>query len=83
MLTKFWSRNGPMSISSQIKNEEKRLYDLEMRLDSVFSSSRKEYEKLFRKRKVIKKKLDKLRRKKSSQEGTQPREFYTGDIEDD
>ena len=72
-----------MSISSQIKNEEKRLYDLEMRLDSVFSSSRKEYEKLFRKRKVIKKKLDKLRRKKSSQEGTQSREFYTGDIEDD
>ena len=72
-----------MSIRSQIKNEEKRLYDLEMRLDSVFASSRKEYEKLFRKRKGIKKKLDKLRRKKSSQDDPEPREFYTGDIQDD
>ena len=72
-----------MSISSQIKNEEKRLYDLEMRLDSVFASSRKEYEKLFRKRKGIKKKLDKLRRKKSSQDDPEPREFYTADIQDD
>ena len=72
-----------MSISSQIKNEEKRLYDLEMRLDSVFASSRKEYEKLFRKRKGIKKKLEKLRRKKSSQDAHEPREFYTGDIQDD
>jgi len=72
-----------MSISSQIKNEEKRLYDLEMRLDSVFASSRKEYEKLFRKRKGIKKKLEKLRRKKTSQEAPEPPEFYTGDIQDD
>ena len=54
-----------------------------MRLDSVFASSRKEYEKLFRKRKGIKKKLDKLRRKMSSQEDPEPREFYTGDSQDD
>ena len=72
-----------MSISSQIRNEEKRLYDLEMRLDSVFASSRKEYEKLFRKRKGIKKKLDKLRRKETSQEAPEPPEFYTGDSQDD
>ena len=72
-----------MSISSQIRNEEKRLYDLEMRLDSVFASYRKEYEKLFRKRKGIKKKLDKLRRKMSRQEDPEPREFYTGDSQDD
>ena len=72
-----------MSISSQIKNEEKRLYDLEMRLDSVFASSRKEYEKLFRKRKGIKKKLDKLRRKMSSQENPDARDFYTRGNEDD
>jgi predicted nucleic acid-binding Zn-ribbon protein len=72
-----------MSINSQIRNEEQRLYDLEMRLDSVFSSSRKEYEKLFRKRKVVKKKLEKLRRKMSSQEDPETREFYTGDNQDD
>jgi predicted nucleic acid-binding Zn-ribbon protein len=72
-----------MSINSQIRNEEQRLYDLEMRLDSVFSSSRKEYEKLFRKRKVVKKKLEKLRRKISSQEDPETREFYTGDNQDD
>ena len=72
-----------MSINSQIRNDEQRLYDLEMRLDSVFSSSRKEYEKLFRKRKVVKKKLEKLRRKMSSQEDPETREFYTGDNQDD
>ena len=72
-----------MSINSQIRNEEQRLYDLEMRLESVFSSSRKEYEKLFRKRKVVKKKLEKLRRKMSSQEDPETREFYTGDNQDD
>jgi len=72
-----------MSIRTQIKNEEQRLYDLEMRLDSVFSSSRKEYEKLFRKRKVVKKKLEKLRRKMSSQDNPEPREFYAGDNQDD
>ena len=72
-----------MSINSQIRNEEQRLYDLEMRLDSVFASSRKEYEKLFRKRKVVKKKLEKLRRKMSSQEDPETREFYTGDNQDD
>tara|TARA_B100000745_G_C20123141_1_gene384612 strand:+ start:1246 stop:1464 length:219 start_codon:yes stop_codon:yes gene_type:complete len=72
-----------MSINSQIRNEEKRLYDLEMRLDSVFGSSRKEYEKLYRKRKGIKKKLDKLRKKMGSHEPSETPEFYTGENKDD
>ena len=40
-------------------------------------------EKLFRKRNVVKKKLEKLRRKMSSQEDPETREFYTGDNQDD
>tara|TARA_R110002020_G_scaffold471083_2_gene697507 strand:+ start:198 stop:410 length:213 start_codon:yes stop_codon:yes gene_type:complete len=70
-----------MSISSQIKNEEQRLYDLDMRLDSVFASSRKEYEKLFRKRKGVRKKLDKLIRKRDSQGSYEAHEFSDGDTE--
>ena len=72
-----------MSINSQIRNEEQRLYDLDIRLESVYASSRKEYEKLSRKRKGIKKKLEKLRRKMDSRGHSQTSEFYTGDDYDD
>lgn len=57
-------------ITKQIRNEEDRLYQLDLALDSSVGASRQEYDKISRKRKGIKKKIEKLKRKleKSSQE---------------
>ena len=64
-----------MSISNQIRNQENRLYEIELSMDTVFSTSRSEYEKLYKKRKNIRKKLEKLIRKRDSQEPPEAREF--------
>jgi|TARA_R110000824_G_scaffold265833_1_gene454760 hypothetical protein len=70
-----------MSISNQIRNQENRLYEIELSMDTVFSTSRKEYQKLDKKRKNVRKKLDKLIRRRDSQEPVEAREFLAGDIE--
>lgn len=50
-------------------------------MDTVFSTSRSEYEKLSRKRKNVRKKLDKLIRRRDSQELPGTPEFSIGDTE--
>ena len=70
-----------MSISNQIRNQENRLYEIELSMDTVFSTSRKEYEKLSRKRKNVRKKLDKLIRRRDSQDLPEAHEFSVGDTE--
>ena len=70
-----------MSISNQIRNQENRLYEIELTMDTVFSTSRKEYQKLDKKRKNVRKKLDKLIRRRDSQEPPTAREFSVGDTE--
>lgn len=44
-------------------------------MDTVFSTSRSEYEKLSRKRKNVRKKLDKLIRRRDSQDIPEAREL--------
>ena len=68
-----------MSISNQIRNQENRLYEIELSMDTVFSTSRSEYEKLSRKRKNVRKKLDKLIRRRDSQDPPEAREFSVGE----
>jgi hypothetical protein len=48
-------------------------------MDTVFSTSRKEYQKLDKKRKNVRKKLDKLIRRRDSQEPPEAREFSVGE----
>tara|TARA_R110002020_G_scaffold105661_1_gene246291 strand:+ start:1771 stop:1989 length:219 start_codon:yes stop_codon:yes gene_type:complete len=72
-----------MSISQRIVNEEKRLYDLDIRLDSVITESRKEYEELSRKRKSLSKKISKLKRRRDSQGQSESPEFFSGEYTDD
>jgi hypothetical protein len=50
-------------------------------MDTVFSTSRKEYQKLDKKRKNVRKKLDKLIRRRDSQELPGTPEFSVGDAE--
>tara|TARA_R110000824_G_scaffold10866_1_gene47506 strand:+ start:8647 stop:8859 length:213 start_codon:yes stop_codon:yes gene_type:complete len=70
-----------MSISNQIRNQENRLYEIELTMDTVFSTSRKEYQKLDKKRKNVRKKLEKLIRRRDSQDLPEAREFSGGDTE--
>ena len=70
-----------MSISNQIRNQENRLYEIELSMDTVFSTSRKEYQKLDKKRKNVRKKLEKLIKRRDSQEPYKAREFSDGDTE--
>ena len=50
-------------------------------MDTVFSTSRKEYQKLDKKRKNVRKKLEKLIRRRDSQDLPEAREFSGGDTE--
>ena len=50
-------------------------------MDTVFSTSRKEYQKLDKKRKNVRKKLEKLIKRRDSQEPYKAREFSDGDTE--
>jgi hypothetical protein len=70
-----------MSISNQIRNQENRLYEIELFMDTVCSTSRKEYQKLDKKRKNVRKKLGKLIRRRDSQGLPEAREFSDGDEE--